>query len=74
MNPRVDHVHIVARDMDRSIDFYTRILGFRPHAVVVDVGYPSAEPLCAQRVVTTFGSGRASLTAAAEVLTQGSRP
>ena len=29
MNPRVDHVHIVARDMDRSIDFYTRILGFR---------------------------------------------
>ena len=29
MIERVDHVHIVARDMDRSIDFYTHILGFR---------------------------------------------
>jgi len=39
-----------------------------PAAVVVDVGYPSREPLCAPRVVTTFGAGKASLTAAAESL------
>ena len=29
MITRIDHAHIVARDMDRSIDFYTRALGFR---------------------------------------------
>ena len=40
--------------------------------VIVDVGYPSREPLPGCGVVTTFGAGRASLTAAAERLTQGS--
>lgn len=29
MNIRADHAHIVAKDMDKSIDFYTRALGFR---------------------------------------------
>ena len=41
-----------------------------PRTVIVDVGYPSREPLPARGVVTTFGAGRASLTAAAERLTQ----
>ena len=29
MIKRVDHAHIVVQDMDKSIDFYTRVLGFR---------------------------------------------
>lgn len=29
MIKRVDHVHVVAKDMGQSIDFYTRVLGFR---------------------------------------------
>lgn len=28
MSMRVDHAHVVVKDMDRSIDFYTRALGF----------------------------------------------
>ena len=35
--------------------------------VIVDVGYPDSQPGAGARV-TTFGSGRASLTAAAELL------
>jgi len=68
---------VVVRDVDRHSwqrCAASAVAAADPSAVVVDVGYPSAEPLCAPRVVTTFGSGRASLTAAAEVLTQGSRP
>ena len=29
MIKRLDHVHVVAKDMDASIEFYTKALGFR---------------------------------------------
>ena len=28
MIKRLDHVHVVAKDMDASIEFYTKVLGF----------------------------------------------
>jgi beta-N-acetylhexosaminidase len=39
-----------------------------PGAVVVDVGYPDAAPANGVTRVTTYGAGRASLTAAAELI------
>jgi len=62
---------VVVRDVDRHTWQRTAasaVAAADPAAVVVDVGYPSGEPLCAPKVVTTFGAGRASLTAAAELL------
>jgi beta-N-acetylhexosaminidase len=68
---------VVVRDVDRHPWQRTAaaaVAAADPGAVVVDVGYPSGEPLCAPRVVTTFGAGRASLTAAAELLMRESQP
>jgi len=62
---------VVVRDVDRhpwQRAAASAVAAAHPQAVVVDVGYPSTEPLCAERVITTFGAGRASLTAAAELL------
>jgi len=28
---RIDHTTITVRDLNRSVDFYTRLLGFKPH-------------------------------------------
>ena len=62
---------VVVRDVDRHPWQRTAacaVAAADPTAVVVDVGYPSTDRLGAPNVVTTFGAGRASLTAAAELL------
>jgi beta-N-acetylhexosaminidase len=62
---------VVVRDVDRHPWQEATVLGLSrtcPDAVVVDVGYPAgALPPGAGRI-TTFGVGRAALTAAAELL------
>ncbi len=63
---------VVVRDVDRhpwQRSAVAAIVGADARAVVVDVGYPARDalPRGAGRV-TTFGAGRASLTAAAERL------
>jgi len=45
-----------------------RLLAAFPATVIVDVGYPSWRPEHAAAYVTTFGTGRANLAAAADVL------
>jgi beta-N-acetylhexosaminidase len=47
-----------------------RLVAARPDAVVVDMGWPSGEPLPAATVITTFGASRASAGAVAELLTR----
>ena len=68
---------IVVRDVDRhpwQQDAIAAILAACHRGVVVDVGYPtSGAPAGGAGRVTTFGAGRASLLAAAELLL-GARP
>ena len=63
---------VVVRDVDRhpwQRAAVATIVGADARAVVVDVGYPSRDELPrGAGSVTTFGAGRASLTAAAERL------
>jgi beta-N-acetylhexosaminidase len=63
---------VVIRDVDRhpwQQAAATRILAADPRGVVVDVGYPARNPPAGGAGgMTTFGAGRASLTAAAERL------
>jgi beta-N-acetylhexosaminidase len=67
---------VVSRDVDRhpwQHDAAAAILAAGPGGVVVDVGYPAQSPAVQTHPVlngriTTFGAGRASLTAAAELL------
>jgi beta-N-acetylhexosaminidase len=63
---------VVVRDVDRhpwQRAAATAILATDGRGVVVDVGYPAGEALAGGAgCVTTFGAGRASLTAAAERL------
>jgi len=62
---------VVVRDVDRhpwQRDAASAILAAGTSGVVVDVGYPARVTLTPNGLITTFGSGRASLTAAAELL------
>jgi beta-N-acetylhexosaminidase len=62
---------IVVRDVDRhpwQLDAASAILAADSSGVVVDVGYPARALPALSGSITTFGSGRASLTAAAELL------
>jgi beta-N-acetylhexosaminidase len=62
---------IVLRDVDRhpwQHDAASAILAADAGGVVVDVGYPGKRRRAPNGRITTFGSGRASLTAAAELL------
>jgi beta-N-acetylhexosaminidase len=62
---------VVIRDVDRhpwQQRAAAAILAVGHDAVVVDVGYPAQAPPALNGRITTFGSGRASLTAAAELL------
>ncbi len=62
---------IVVRDVDRhpwQREAAAAVAAADSRTVVVDVGYPSRTPLAAARCVTTFGAGRASLVAAAELI------
>ena len=66
---------VVSRDVDRHPwqQHAAAILAADAGGVVVDVGYPAQSPAVQTHPVlngriTTFGSGRASLTAAAELL------
>jgi hypothetical protein len=62
---------VVVHDVDRhpwQVDAVVAIVAADGRAVVVDAGYPAQAALPGARTVTTFGSGRASLTAAAELL------
>jgi beta-N-acetylhexosaminidase len=62
---------VVVRDVDRHPwhqPVAAAILAVDPDAVVVDVGYPSPSVTTLNGRIITFGSGRASLTAAAELL------
>jgi beta-N-acetylhexosaminidase len=62
---------VVIRDVDRhpwQQQAAAAILAVDHGGVVVDVGYPAASSPATNSRITTFGSGRASLTAAAELL------
>ena len=62
---------VVVRDTDRhpwQHDAAAAILAVDARGVVVDVGYPGRTTPTLAGHITTFGSGRASLTAAAEQL------
>ena len=62
---------VVVRDVDRhpwQQDAAAAILAVDARAVVVDVGYPAQSTPTPNGRITTFGSGRTSLTAAAELL------
>ena len=64
---------VVVRDVDRhpwQTGAAAAILAAEGHGVVVDVGYPARNAAADAESgrITTFGSGRASLTAAAETL------
>jgi beta-N-acetylhexosaminidase len=62
---------IVSRDVDRhpwQHDAASAILAADADSVVVDIGYPAQSARALNGRITTFGSGRASLTAAAEAL------
>jgi len=62
---------IVVRDPQRrpvQATLLHTMLTARPDSVVVDMGWPSAEPLPAATRITTFGASRASGEAVAEAL------
>jgi beta-N-acetylhexosaminidase len=62
---------VVSRDVDRhpwQQHAAVAILAADAGGVVVDVGYPAQSSPTLNGRITTFGSGRASLTAAAELL------
>ncbi|HMG43157.1 MAG TPA: glycoside hydrolase family 3 N-terminal domain-containing protein [Acidimicrobiales bacterium] len=63
---------VVVRDVRVVPDGPERLaalLAERPDAVVVDLGWPSGEPLQSRARVSTFGASRASLAAVADLLT-----
>jgi hypothetical protein len=62
---------VVVRDLDRhpwQQAAATAIVGRDDRGVIVDVGYPAGDAFNGTARITTFGAGRASLTAAAELL------
>jgi beta-N-acetylhexosaminidase len=64
-------VVVVTRDAVRHLwqrEAAAALAAAHPGAVVVDVGYPDAAPANGVTRVTTYGAGRASLTAAAELI------
>ena len=63
---------VVIRDVQILPDGPERLdalLAERPDAVVVDLGWPSGEPLRSRARVSTFGASRAGIAAVAELLT-----
>jgi beta-N-acetylhexosaminidase len=65
---------VVVRDADRrpaQAALLHTLLAARPDAIVVDMGWPLAEPPPAATRITTFGASRASGEAAAAILVAG---
>ena len=64
---------VVTRDRHRhrgQRDQLHRLVTARPDAIVVDMGWPCAEPVPGTTLITTFGASRASSAAVAELLTR----